>query len=398
MVASGSPSARQHAESRDATSVSRTTCCVIGSDRLASPGRIDESDELVYPLPLASRAPEAWWRATERLLSSHRRVGLPGVDHSTIRAAVAPVDKPPAWVASGHSRVVATVRLPPRELRGRVFRGSDAVRRGLLTARQLQGQAWRRLYRDVYADASLPDTHRLRCEGAVLLLPAGSALTGRSAACVRGLPLGESGDPVLAIAPPGRPGVAIAGVRLRRASLRPEEVRLGRIPTTMPVRTAWEIAREPNLIEAVTALDVLLRHRHVRADDLAARAAAQPYSRAARAIRLADGRAGSPQESRTRVRLALAGLPPPVLQFEIWRGGVFLGRVDFAWPEHRVALEYDGVWHAERAQLRRDRRRLNRLVSDGWTVLHVTSADLASDEAFGRLVGLIRAALELTAE
>ena len=80
-------------------------------------------------------------------------------------------------------------------------------------------------------------------------------------------------------------------------------------------------------------------------------------------------------------------------QFEVWAGGRFLGRVDFAWPEHRVVLEYDGFWHAENRQFLRDRRRLNGLVSDGWTVLHATAADLEDDEAFARLVVLIRISL-----
>jgi very-short-patch-repair endonuclease len=38
-----------------------------------------------------------------------------------------------------------------------------------------------------------------------------------------------------------------------------------------------------------------------------------------------------------------------------------------------VAVEYDGEWHADGTRLRRDRRRLNRLVAEGWTVLHVTA-------------------------
>jgi len=301
-----------------------------------------------------------------------------------------------ANAATGGSATLGAVsRKPfvPRELQGRVFRGSDAVARGLVTARQLQGRAWRRLYRDVYADAVLPDTHRLRCEGAALLLPPGSAVSGRSAACVRGLPLGERDDPVLAIVPPSTSGRAISGVRLRRAVLSSDEIRPGRTPTTQPLRTACEIAREPDLIEAVAGLDVLLRHRHVRAAELMAWARVRPHSRAAQAIRLADGRAESPQESRTRVRLVLAGLPPPVPQYEVWWGGFFRGRVDFAWPEQRVILEYDGVWHAAAAQLIRDRRRLNDLIADGWVVLHATIADLADDQAFEALVGKLRHAL-----
>jgi very-short-patch-repair endonuclease len=74
------------------------------------------------------------------------------------------------------------------------------------------------------------------------------------------------------------------------------------------------------------------------------------------------------------VRLVLAGLPPPVSQYVVRdERRQFVARVDFAWPAAKVALEYDGVWHADGTQLRSDRRRLNGLVAAGWTVLHVTA-------------------------
>jgi very-short-patch-repair endonuclease len=58
-----------------------------------------------------------------------------------------------------------------------------------------------------------------------------------------------------------------------------------------------------------------------------------------------------------------------------------------------VAIEYDGAWHAGRGQFTRDRRRLNRLAAAGWTVLHVTAADLYEPEA---LVARVRALLATT--
>jgi very-short-patch-repair endonuclease len=61
--------------------------------------------------------------------------------------------------------------------------------------------------------------------------------------------------------------------------------------------------------------------------------------------------------------------------------GFFVARVDFAWPERKVALEYDGLWHAEPGQFARDRRRLNRLREAGWTVVFVTAEDLRSPRA-----------------
>ena len=86
-----------------------------------------------------------------------------------------------------------------------------------------------------------------------------------------------------------------------------------------------------------------------------------------------------------------SGLPDPVAQFRIVDGGGFVARVDFAWPERKVAVEYDGLWHAETEQFAKDRRRLNRLRAAGWTVVFVTAADLHQPS---ELIAQIAAALE----
>ena len=81
----------------------------------------------------------------------------------------------------------------------------------------------------------------------------------------------------------------------------------------------------------------------------------------------------------------------PVAQHRVLdRHGRFVARVDFAWPELKVAVEYDGSWHAESGQFGRDRRRLNRLREAGWTIVFVTAADLHDPE---RLLAMIRSAL-----
>jgi hypothetical protein len=108
-------------------------------------------------------------------------------------------------------------------------------------------------------------------------------------------------------------------------------------------------------------------------------------------IGLADPRAESPPESRLRVILALAGLPAVPQHTVRDRDGAFAARVDLAFPDQRVAVEYDGAGHAAPGQLTKDRRRLNRLVAAGWTVIHVTAADLHGAET---LVARVRALLE----
>jgi very-short-patch-repair endonuclease len=65
--------------------------------------------------------------------------------------------------------------------------------------------------------------------------------------------------------------------------------------------------------------------------------------------------------------------------------GDFLGRPDFYYPLHRLALEYDGSYHRE--NLTRDNRRQNRLVEAGYRLLRFTAADvLSAPDSVGDLV------------
>jgi very-short-patch-repair endonuclease len=106
---------------------------------------------------------------------------------------------------------------------------------------------------------------------------------------------------------------------------------------------------------------------------------------------LVDPGAESVQESRLRVRLVLAGLPRPVTQFVVERDGRFVARLDLAWPDLRVAVEYDGLWHGDPEQFHRDRRRLNRLLGEDWIVLHVTARRFRED--FGGFLAELHHAL-----
>ncbi len=85
-------------------------------------------------------------------------------------------------------------------------------------------------------------------------------------------------------------------------------------------------------------------------------------------------------------------LPPPIAQFDV-RGaaGQFIARVDFAWPDAKVAVEYEGMWHGQPQQVAPDRRRLNELTAAGWTVVLVTAADLRDRV---QVIARIAAALE----
>lgn len=263
---------------------------------------------------------------------------------------------------------------------GRVFRGSAAIASGRLTPHQLRSSAWRRLYPDVYACASLPVTHALRTRAVTRLLVPGAVASGRSAAVLWGVELAGPEDAVECTVPARTTAGAVAGVLLTRRSLPVAEITARHdVPTTTAMRTAVDLARIRPLDDAVVALDRFLSPGLVFLDEVRA-AAAHLTGRDCRHVRLvahlADGLAGSPQETRLRLLIHRSDLPRPVAQHTVRIDGRWVGRVDFAWPEHKLALEYEGLWHGERQQVARDRQRLNALTRAGWRVIFVTAADL----------------------
>ena len=146
----------------------------------------------------------------------------------------------------------------PAPLRGRAFRGRDAVAAGLLTERQLSSRAWRPLFRGVYADAELPDNHELAIAGASLIVPAGAVFSGRSAACLPGADgLVDAATPVEVPVPEADRFGPVAGLRIRRAVVSESDIRsVRRYSCTTPVRTAVDIARHADLPGSVVALDL----------------------------------------------------------------------------------------------------------------------------------------------
>ena len=147
----------------------------------------------------------------------------------------------------------------PPDLVGRVFRGSTVVRSGRLTRHQLHSSAWRRLFPDVYACASLDVTHELRTFAVTRVLFPGAVACGRSAAELWGVDLAGPDDPVECVVPPDVHHGAVAGVHVQRTKLPTEQVSTRRdILITSPMRTALDLARIRPLDEAVVALDRFL--------------------------------------------------------------------------------------------------------------------------------------------
>lgn len=136
---------------------------------------------------------------------------------------------------------------------------------------------------------------------------------------------------------------------MHAASLEADEiVVVDGLLVTSVARTVVDLARTTPLDRAVVPADQALRKRMVtRADlqDAVERSAHRRGNTAARRlVAFADECSESPGESRSRVAIARAGLPPPVLQQEIYSAaGVYIGRVDFWWAEYDTVGEFDGA-------------------------------------------------------
>jgi len=171
---------------------------------------------------------------------------------------------------------------------------------------------------------------------------------------------------------------------------------------TAPAWTAVEVARALRRPRALATLDAALRSGKCTRADVWRAALDQAGRRGIVAVRnliaLADPRAESPMESEARLMMLDAGLPVPELQHEVIDGMGKLRRLDFAWPECRVAVEYDGDdWHGNPDALRNDRVRAAALSDVGWLVIAIVSEDvrLRPQETVGRIdrqLGLARAA------
>lgn len=103
-------------------------------------------------------------------------------------------------------------------------------------------------------------------------------------------------------------------------------------------------------------------------------------------------RSASRMETWMRLTIVDGGLPEPELNAEVWEDGDYLGTVDGAYVEAKIAVEYESEHHLrDPTQWAYDIERYDRMRTAGWIVIRATKGDLFTHPA--RFVAKVRAAL-----
>ncbi|MGM1029028.1 MAG: DUF559 domain-containing protein [Actinomycetota bacterium] len=298
----------------------------------------------------------------------------------------------------------------PEEIADGPFTTATALELGI-SRKRLRARDLTAPFRGVRTRGAPTDVHAMAAAHAQRMAP-GHVFAGITAARLWGLPVAsawKSIEPLVIGVPAGATRTRARGIRVRRFD--PSRLTSGTVhdlPTLGPASAVMSMARDTAADDLVVLIDALItpskhypglrlpRLPFTTAEELAAFVercrGTHGASAFGRALERARPGAESPQETRSRLAIVDAGLPEPVVQFEVWVDGVLSAVIDLAYPEWRIAIEYEGEHHlTDPAQWARDIRRQELLESLGWIVIRVTKADLRNGGA--ALVDRVRRAI-----
>lgn len=237
---------------------------------------------------------------------------------------------------------------------------------------------------NVYVVASYPPSWRQRLAVATACCNEAGTAGFESAASLHRMDGAVEGPVVVLLAAPRR--IHLDGVVVHVGPIGDVDVTfVDGIRCTTVERTLCDLASVGSEFEVQLAFEwYWRRHRDLRALEETVERLHRPGQSGTKVLQRLIGEArlgGVPTESALEVRLecVLRGLPGLVRQYEVVDvAGAFVGRVDFALPELRIAIEaHSAEFHSSEVAHRSDTRRHERLVDAGWRVRYVTSADMA---------------------
>jgi len=234
---------------------------------------------------------------------------------------------------------------------------------------------WVRVFHGVYRLGGIPPSAQLRTTAAGLTLGTPVTACLYTAAELHGFGVVDDATTHVNahVGHPRRGGLVVHSSRLAPIDV----CHYTGAPATSAERTAVDLARSLPRLDGLPVLDAALRtgmvSRRELQEELGRHGRRRGIVTARELVALADARAESPMESRSRLRCVDGGLPAPEFQVEVRADGRRY-RLDMAWPAQKVALEYDGLeFHGSHASVRRDRERHNWLTAQGWTIVYATA-------------------------
>jgi very-short-patch-repair endonuclease len=260
----------------------------------------------------------------------------------------------------------------------------------------LRRSAWRHVFRDVWVHCEVPDGRELRLAAVRLVIGGDAFLCGLTAAWLHGIDVQDRRSELVWVG--CRNGARLrarAGCIVREITVEDNDLQsLDGVAMTTPLRTAFDCARWLGLTEGVVVADALAHAQRITAAELGAYATRHRGLRGVRRVAqvcdLVEPLSESPMETRLRVLLVTSGLPRPKAQWMVHDAARrFVARLDLAYPDERLAVEYDGSFHW--AQRRADDRRRDALRALGWEVIVVSAEDYYREPQ--ALVAKVRRAL-----
>ena len=306
-----------------------------------------------------------------------------------------PVPPPTYWCGSSMDGMSPKTPLPPA-LRRTPFRVRRALHMGVPRGR-LDARDLRRPFHGIRC-ATQPRTPDELARALAPRLRGDQVFSHTTAAMLLGVPLPRrlERDPRLHVTTIGTDQAlrvrGSIGHRARAGSVRVVHSR--GVPLTHPADTFTALASSLSLDELVVAGDALVGWLGwVTLPELVAAMRRRRGCRGVVKLRaaIAEIRTGSrsPGETRTRLVLTRAGLPQPALNHDVVVDGRWVACVDLAYPDARVAIEYESDLHrSDPATFRKDLTRGELLKDGDWWLVRATADDVGP--AVNRFVARIR--------
>lgn len=279
-----------------------------------------------------------------------------------------------------------------------------------ISRRQLSGPRYRRMFTGVYIAAGVELRPETWAQAALLVAPFNTVIARHTAARIWGaVPPDDWRTHITTLAAPsevvsaesprerkpyGR--VRLEGIDSRVSSDYTRLVWIKGMRVTDPARTFLDSAEDLDLVDLVVLGDSIVKNTDLTPQDLIDAAATPGRHRrlARRAATLVRAGVDSPQESRLRMLIVLAGLPEPEVNIPIVdASGRVRRRLDMGYRDFLIGVEYEGRQHADDpGQWANDIARREELDNLGWRLLLVIAKDVYREPhtTLERLARLLR--------